>query len=385
MGQLPLTSGALLRRWTAGGRDHAEYAGRMPLPIAFASAHYEISQGRAANGVPVEVYFNSAHRRSVPTIMQTARQGLAFYADQFGPYPRSLPALRVVEYPGYWKSAHAEPGVVFYNEGAGFSLAHPAGAIDITLAHELAHTWWDLELHGAQVQGKDVLAEALPTYSALMLIEHVQGREAVQPYVDYLRNLYLDRVSREEIELQPVARGESALNSYLKGSLVLYTLREAIGADAVNCALRGFLAEHAGRPPPNPTMRELVAALRAAAGPQFQQLITDLFDKVTFYDVAARTANVRKVAGGYEVTLEITATKRYADGQGNETGAPLLAPFDVAIFGAGEAKPLYLRSHWLKTGVQRIVVRVKSPPKRAAVDPYGMMIDRRPDDNTLEL
>jgi len=41
--------------------------------------------------------------------------------------------------------------------------------------------------------------------------------------------------------------------------------------------------------------------LRAAAGPAYQNLITDSFEKIVLYDVAVTAAKARPVNGGYEV------------------------------------------------------------------------------------
>ena len=47
----------------------------------------------------------------------------------------------------------------------------------------------------------------------------------------------------------------------VKGSLAFYALRDYIGEDAMNSALRAFLAKWALKGPPYPTARDLYAEL----------------------------------------------------------------------------------------------------------------------------
>jgi ABC-2 type transport system permease protein len=94
------------------------------------------------------------------------------------------------------------------------------------------------------------------------------------------------------------------------------------------------------------------------------------------------------VADGYEVTIEVAARQLDVDGAGVETEVPLRAPFDVAVFAAGAdraAEPIYLEKHWLTSGSQSVVVRVPAPAGRVAVDPYGLMLDRKAQDNARDL
>jgi hypothetical protein len=234
------------------------------------------------------------------------------------------------------------------------------------------------------LQGMLVLTETLASYSALALSEHVQGKAAVYPQIVALRDQYLDSRSRQTVEELPVVRSETAIAG-TKGVLVLYALRDALGADRMDLALRRFIAKYGNRPPPNPTTRELVAELRAVASAEDQALITALLERITFYDVAVTGAEARAAGDGYEVTIDVAARQLDADGAGAETEVPLSAPFDVAVFGAGADEPLYLAKHRLASGNQRLVVQVPARPTRVAVDPYRLMIDRNVRDNSREL
>lgn len=124
-------------------------------------------------------------------------------------------------------------------------------------------------------------------------------------------------------------------------------------------------------------------------------MITDLFEKITLYDLKTKTAAVKKRADGrYDVNLTIEAKKVYADGKGKETPVAIPAGevFDLGVFDAEPGKPgfgpknvLAFRTTTLKSGVQTIVLTVDKPPKFAGVDPYNKQIDRNSDDNAIRV
>lgn len=151
-------------------------------------------------------------------------------------------------------------------------------------------------------------------------------------------------------------------------------------------ALRNFLKTYSFQTSPCPTSRDLVNALRAEAGPEYQQLITDLFERIVLYDLRVDAASLREVDGGYEVTIEVTAKQFAADGSGKETEEPLDTWFDVAMFAETdkpleEVTPLYIKKHRLRSGKQALTVRTTKKPGIAALDPFHKRIERSAGNN----
>lgn len=66
---------------------------------------------------------------------------------------------------------------------------------------------------------------------------------------------------------------------YRKGSLAMYWLKEVVGEDVVNRALQRLLSEFAFKAAPYPSSTDLIRVLRAEAGPEHDELITDLFER----------------------------------------------------------------------------------------------------------
>ena len=178
---------------------------------------------------------------------------------------------------------------------------------------------------------------------------------------------------------------------YNKGALAFYTLRDYIGEERLNDALRGFLEAVRYQEPPYTNSLELLRHLRAATPDSLDYVIADLFEHVTLYENRAESATARRIPGGrYEVELQIAAKKLRADSLGNQTEVPMADWVDVGVFaeakGSGKDKlgqPLYLRKHKVGPGRQTIRVTVAGRPARAGIDPLHRLIDRQMSDNTV--
>lgn len=173
-----------------------------------------------------------------------------------------------------------------------------------------------------------------------------------------------------------------------KGSLVLYRLREELGEAALNRALKKFLEAKAYQTAPFTTSAELLAFIRTEARPDQQSLITDLFEKISFYDNPVESATAKRRADGrYEVTLDLHAAKRYADGKGKETPGTLDDWIEVGVFADGasgkerDEKVLYLKRHRIDRDNPVLTVVVDERPDEAGFDPYNKLIDRVSKDN----
>jgi hypothetical protein len=178
---------------------------------------------------------------------------------------------------------------------------------------------------------------------------------------------------------------------YRKGSLALFALRELIGEATLHRAIRAYLDEGRFTGPPYATTFDLMRHLTAATPDSLRYALTDYFDTITLWDVRADSATSRQRADGqYEVTVVATAKKFRADSLGNETAIPMADYVDVGVFDAPESgarlgRPLAIRRVKVTTGMSRHTFVVPKPPTRAGIDPYSLLIDRNPGDNTREV
>jgi hypothetical protein len=178
---------------------------------------------------------------------------------------------------------------------------------------------------------------------------------------------------------------------YFKGAVAMYTLRDHLGAETVNGALRRFREKFAGADGPPPTSRALYTELQAATPDTLHPLLSDLFEHITLWAVRTDSARSESMGGGnYRVTLFVDASKARADSIGRETPIAMDDAVEVGVFAgpAREGSPgetLYLKQHRLRSGKQTIELTVPGLPTRAGVDPYHKLIERVRDDNVGEI
>jgi aminopeptidase N len=394
--QTPVAPGYLVSDTTANGRRTVRFRTDAPVLNFFSvqSARYAIRR-ETYKGVDLAVYHHPTHPWNVERMMAAMKRSLDYYQANFSPY--QFRQARIIEFPGYASFAQAFANTIPFSESIGFT-ADPdkPDKIDFATyvtAHEMAHQWWAHQVIGADMQGGTVLSETLAQYSALLVMEQTYGKEGIRKFLRNELDSYLSARGGQAVEETPLIRVENQdYIHYRKGSLVMYLLRDQMGADKVNAALRSLLARYAFKGAPYPTSRDLVDALRREAGddPRAQDLITDLFEKITLYDLKTEEAQARRRPDGrYDVTLKITARKLYADGKGVETAAPLgTETFDLGVFTAEPGTPGFTRAsvqsftvRTLKDGEQTVTVTVDGKPAFAGIDPYNKRIDRNSGDN----
>ncbi|MBS0363504.1 MAG: aminopeptidase [Proteobacteria bacterium] len=398
--QTPIAPGYKVAETVAGGRRTAHFVSDSPMMNFFSlqSARYAVKT-ETYRGVAISVYYDPKHPWNVDRMIRTATAGLDYFDVNFSPY--QFRQLRYLEFPDFdGNFAQSFANTVPWSEGLVFIAdadTDPSRIDMVTYvgAHELGHQWWGHQAVSADEQGDTMLIESFAQYSALMVMKHMYGPDMIRKFLKYELDSYLKARGGEAIEELPLERVENQpYIHYRKGSLVMYRLQDEIGEDAVNKALRKYLANHAFKPAPYPDPRELVADFREVAPPDKQQLITDLFEKITLYDYKAQTAVAKKRPDGrWDVTLTVQAKKLYANGQGKETEAPLTDEVvDIGVFTAEPGKKtfsakdvLFMKPMAVKSGVQTFTVTVPKKPAFAGVDPYNKRIDRNSEDNTVKV
>ena len=395
--QVALAPGYLRKEFTRDGRRCFSYAMDRPMLnfYAYLSARWSVKKGeyRGSDGraIPIEIYFDPKHPYNVDRMIEAVRKSLTYFEANFSPYQHRQ--VRIIEFPGYAGFAQSFANTIPYSEDIGFITdLRKEDAIDYVFyvtAHEVAHQWWAHQVIGGNVQGATVLSESLAQYSALMVMEQEYGRAKMRRFLKSELDSYLAGRGGERIEELPLYRVENQQYiHYRKGSLVFYRLREELGEDRLNRALARFVRDKGYQQPPYTTSAELLAYIRAEASPQQQGLVTDLFEKISFYDNRVESAVARRRNDGkYEVTLDLHAAKRHADGKGKETAVKLDDWIEVGVFARGpsgeerDEKVLYLERHHVTAEEPTIKVVVDAEPHEAGFDPYNKLIDRVSSDN----
>lgn len=390
--QIAVAPGSLLREWNENGRRYFHYKLDHPSLnfYSFISARYEVAR-EDWNGVKLEVYHHPEHKWNVPKMLNGIKKALDYCSTNFAPYPHKQ--ARIIEFPRVASFAQAFPGTMPYSEAIGFIAdLHDPEDIDQVLyivAHEIAHQWWAHQVVGARMQGATLLSETQAQYSALMTMEKEYGRDMMRKFLEYERDRYLRGRGRELLKERPLLTVEASQGyiHYNKGSVAMYFLREMIGEDAVNRAMRTFMQKYRYAEAPYPTSWALVDALRAETPPHLHYLIKDLFEDITLFSNRTLDAKaVKRPDGKFDVTIEVESKKFKADEAGNEKDAPVDDYIEIGAFsepakGKKYGRTLHRDRVKITKAQNSFTFTTDELPQKAGIDPFSLLVDRMPDDN----
>jgi aminopeptidase N len=232
------------------------------------------------------------------------------------------------------------------------------------------------------MQGASLLYETLAQYSALMVMKRLHGDDKIRPFLIFQLDRYLSGRRTQVLAEEPLVSVEISQQhvAYGKGALAFYLLQRRMGEEAVNRALRRFVERSV----------DLIALLREEAKtPEHQALITDLFERITIYDLKVQEPKAVMRAGGrWEVTVPVEAKKFYAGGKGEQKEAPFDDAIEIGLFtaepGAGafdKKDVIHMRRQKVRSGKQVFRFVTERKPTHAGVDPYNFYIDRNSADN----
>jgi aminopeptidase N len=397
--QTPIAPGYKLSDVTKDGRRTARFKSDAPILDFFSmqSAAYAEKHDKWRN-VDLTVYYDPKHPLEVDRMIRAMKASMEVYNKVFSPY--QFHQARFIEFPGYAGFAQSFANTVPWSESLGFiqddrAIRADTDKIDLVTfvaAHELGHQWWAHQIIGANMQGMTMLSETFAQYSAMLVMEHLYGPDHIRKFLKHELDAYLRARGSEEVEELPLERVEDqGYIHYRKGAVIMYRLKQAVGEDVVDRSLRRMLKQYAFKGAPYPSSKDFVKILREEAGPQYDQLITDLFAKITLYDLKAQSATWTKRSDGrYDVALTVSAHKYYADGKGQQTEVKMDEPVSIGLFLAkpddadfGKTKVLSMAPLKVVSGTQTLHVISAAPPKFAGIDPYNEWIDRDSDDNII--
>lgn len=394
--QFAITPGYLQKEWIEDGRRYFHY--KMDAPMvnfyAFLSARLE-KKLEMYKGINIEVYYHKTHDMNIDRMIDSTKASIDYFSKAFGPYQHKQ--LRVIEFPRYRAFAQSFANTVPYSEDIGFiSDLRDENEIDFVYyvtAHELAHQWWGHQVGAANVQGSQIIVESLSQYSALMVMEKKYGPEKLRKFLKYELDRYLRGRTSEILEEMPLMRAEDqAYIHYRKGSVAMMSVRDRLGEERMNSALKTFLEKFKYKNDPFPTTLDLINEFNAVASADEQAFIKDLFEDITLYDLRAEKIEaVAKENGKHEVTLTVNAKRFTADGKGVETEAEMDEWVDIVLFSddpeslTADKLVIYQNKHKLTKGENTITIEVDEKPKFAGVDPFVKLVDRDTEDNVIRL
>ncbi|MEZ4697210.1 MAG: M1 family metallopeptidase [Rhodothermales bacterium] len=220
-----------------------------PVPTApwlyfIGVAEFAIEQVDTFNGIPIETWVYRQDRdKGFHDFAEPSKKVLAFYSDLVGPYVNKRLANIVSNAtPGGGMEAASTPA---YSDKS--VTGDRSRRWQHVIIHEIAHQWFGNAV--TEYHWNDVwLSEGFATYYTLLFREHLYGHD------DFVQGLKDSRETvrkfyRENYDFQIVRDYIDDLNDvsgammYQKGAWVLHMLRDRLGEETYNEAIRSYYAE----------------------------------------------------------------------------------------------------------------------------------------------
>jgi hypothetical protein len=215
-------------------------------------------------------------------VLDAAVASLAFFESSFGPYPyRELDLMAAdlssgiggVEFPGMIAVArllYVDPLVQLFPETAPVLQSRlMRESLDFVVAHEVAHQWWNAVV-GSHSRKHPFVDEALANYSAVLFMEALHGKEAMDRHIllelklPYQLSRFLGGADRpvDAATADFTDLLEYSAVVYAKGGLFLHEMQTLLARDRFLAALAQYYREFSFRVA---QPQDLVAAFTAHA------------------------------------------------------------------------------------------------------------------------
>lgn len=211
--------------------------------VAMAAGNYSKEEIVSASGIPVFLYFSPEEKNKVEPTYRYTKDIFDFLEAETGvPYPwqnyKQIPVQDFL-YSGMENTGATIFSSTFVVDSIGYN---DRNYVNVN-AHELAHQWFGNYVT-AESDEHHWLQEGFSTFYALLAEREIFGEE------HYYWKLY---ESAEELKtLSDSGKGEallkaggSSLTYYQKGAWALHILKEKVGEDAFNKAVKGYLEKNA--------------------------------------------------------------------------------------------------------------------------------------------
>lgn len=291
------------------------------------------------DGVPIETWVYWQDREAgFYDFAEPSKRVLAFYADLIGPYVnRRLANIVSNATPGGGMEAASTPAYADRSVSGNRERRWQH-----VIIHEIAHQWFGNAV--TQRHWNDVwLSEGFATYYTLRFREHAYGHD---DFLDGLRRARQDVVafyaeSAENYDFQLIRPSIEDLNDvsgwmmYQKGAWILHMLRDEVGAEVYDEAIRSYYAEYINR---NASTADLRRHMEEASGHNLESFFQQWLFQGGIPTVAATwwTSDgtlhytLHQTQPTYQYALEVDVQVRYDDGS--------LSPIETVELARGDAE-----------------------------------------------
>jgi ABC-2 type transport system permease protein len=403
--QTAIAPGYLTKKWKVGDRNYFQYASTTNVTndYVFTSGRYQVLRDQYKN-INLEIYYHPTHAYNLPHLMDGLKSTMAYCEKYFSPYQHEQ--MRIIEYSrkaGDFAQSFANTIPVSERSFVMDIDDNNSQALNLSFlgaSHELAHQWWGHQVIPADVSGSRMITESMAEYVSLCVLEEKYGKEKGKLFRRKALDIYLKRRVEDENEKSLIENSglDKSYIPYQKGSLALYSMRDFLGEEKLNQALRSYLEKVKFQQAPYTIPEEMVGYLRQATPDSLKYLIYDLFETVTLYDNRLKGYTFAKLPNGkYQVTVNFTITKFRSvngkkvftdtkgktltdkDGQTEVNSLPLNDYVEIGIYST-KGEELHLKKHLINQISNKLTIEVDEVPGFVAIDPLVKLLDVHTDD-----
>ncbi len=398
--QQAVAPGELVKSWQQNGRNMFHFVQGAPgtyPPFSILCARFEENRDSIVHGhkVYIDVLHDPHHTANTARFITAYKESLKYFSEAYGDFPFNN--IRLAETSQFGPRETSQPTLDTYAEynnwNAHFTDSNQYDFVSFNTARVAAQQWWRFKVAPNATIGSLVIPEGLPVYSALVFWEKKYGRENIRRELLNQLGFYLFIRHHLEEKEHPLITADKWFEWGGKAGVVLYGLRSLIGEDSMNRALREFEDAFAFKKNgPYAGANDLYDYLKRYTPDSLQYFLTDSWQKVTLYDNRVKTVTVNKTPGKeeYKITATVSIDKSWLNEKGEDAPAKDLNDYiDIGVFGKDikasdgtmKMNPIYVKKYKLTRGDHSFIITVNSKPASVAVDPYGFLIDRKPEDN----
>ncbi len=383
-----LAPGDLIKKWTEDGRYfyQYQYPEKSSPVIAYVSAQYE-TQKRSCNGIELESFYHPRHDINLPTIEATACATLSYGRKNFGVYP--FQQVRIAEIPSYFpREGDAQAGMINLAEDKVYlidnSKKQTFHLVAKRTAEQIAHQWWGISMSPQNAPGAGFLTFGLAKYTAANVLEKMYGKGPVWEINKTANEQYFRGRAFASAKEAPLylEQGERYLIDG-KSSLVLSSIRDLIGEEKFNIALRNLLEKYAPNTTPGVHVLNFIDELYNVTTQEHHTLIDGWMKQIIRYELSVDNVQHKRLPNGqYEVLATISAKRFKTLASGKEVAIDIEEPIQIGCFNT-HPKHIektdyipYLAAHRIQDSLTEVKIVVDSLPKYISIDPFLTRPDR---------
>ncbi len=401
--QVAIAPGALVKKWIQNGRAYYHYKQESASypSSAIVSANYSIMNDKVVleNGksVGIELYFEKSNNSNLKRFMDAYKDGLIYFSKTYGPYP--FKQIRSVESTLYTSDMASFVDLQAFSERFGWNASFDKpGLFDYCYfytIYQLGHQWWMYQLAPNHTLGSNSISEGLAKYGAFLLYEKKFGIDRMREFLRGESWYYILRHRFGFEKEYPLINSNKDWVWDTKAGVILFGLKDLIGEDSLNSALREFYEKYSCRDsPPYPGSNDLYQIIKKHVPDSLQYYLTDSWEKVTIYNNKVEAVTVSSLGKNdeYKVHIRLFTGKIYRDTARNDIPAKYMNDLIEIGITADQKKSeqeksrfIYLKKLRFTAGEHEMDIIVKGKPGMVSIDPYHRLIDNNPDGNFKNL